>query len=86
LVEKLGDCMAITITEFEWDEFNTGHLQAAHPHIDLEMLEMIVENSKRWKAEGRDRFGKKVYSVVSHGLRVYFNVKPGRIARIFSVR
>jgi hypothetical protein len=84
--EKERQPMSITVLRFEWDEFNLRSLEAAHPHVDLEMLEAIVQEAKAWRAEGRDRFGKKVYSAAGHGWRVYFNVKPGRIARIFSVR
>ena len=78
--------MSVEIDEFEWDEHNMGHLQAAHPHIDLKLLEDIMRQAKRYSQHGQDRFGKTVYSARGHGLRVLFNLKPGRMARIFSVR
>jgi hypothetical protein len=78
--------MSITVSEFEWDEYNVKHLQAAHPHIDPDLLEAIVREAKRYSQHGRDRMGKKIYSARGHGLQVFFNLKPGRIARIFSVR
>jgi len=50
------------------------------------MLEEIVRRGKRYTKHGLDRFGKMVYSTTGHGWRVYFNIKPGRMIRIFSVR
>jgi len=55
--------MSIKIVDFEWDEHNVGHIQKAHPHLDLEMLEDIVRQAKNYVQLGKDRFGKTVYGV-----------------------
>lgn len=78
--------MSIKIVDFEWDEHNVGHIQKAHPHLDLEMLENLVRQSKNYVRVGKDRFGKTVYGARRGKLMVLFNIKVGRIARIFSVR
>jgi hypothetical protein len=78
--------MSIKIVDFEWDEHNVGHIQKAHPQLDLEILEDIVRQAKNYVQLGKDRFGKTVYSVRRGRLMVLFNIKTGRIARIFSVR
>jgi hypothetical protein len=78
--------MSIKIVDFEWDEHNVGHIQQAHPHIDLEMLEDIVHQAKNYAQLGKDQFGKTVYGARRGRLMVLFNIKMGRIARIFSVK
>jgi hypothetical protein len=78
--------MSIKITAFEWDEFNTSHLEQAHPDLDRNMLEEIVSNAKEYVSYGKDRYGKKIYAVRRGRLVVLFNIKPGRVARIFSIR
>ena len=78
--------MSVKIVDFEWDEHNVGHIQQAHSHIDLEMLEDIVRQSKNYVRLGEDRFGKTVYAAKRGGLMVLFNIKSGSIARIFSVK
>jgi len=78
--------MSVRIRRFEWDEFNISHLEHAHPHIQLRLLEEIVLKAKSYVAVGRDRYGKKVYVAKRGGLAVLFNLKPGGTARIFSVR
>ncbi|MFQ6039646.1 MAG: hypothetical protein ACE5PV_02215 [Candidatus Poribacteria bacterium] len=78
--------MSIKIVDFEWDKHNVEHIQKAHPHLDLEMLEDIVRQAKNYVQLGNNRFGKTVYGARRGRLMVLFNIKAGRIARIFSVR
>jgi len=77
--------MSIRIQGFEWDEFNASHLEHSHPHVALELLEEIVAEAKEYALLGQDRHGKKVFAAKRAGLLVLFNLKPGSIARIFSV-
>lgn len=77
--------MSVDVEDFEWDADNVTHLEHAHPSIPLDLLEDIVLNAKQYSARRSDRFGKKVYGARQGGLLVLFNLKPGRIARIFSV-
>ncbi len=77
--------MSIHIEGFEWDADNVAHLEHAHPHISLELLEDIVRGAKQYAARRSDRYGKKVYAARQGKLLVLFNLKPGSIARIFSV-
>jgi len=77
--------MSVDIEDFEWDEYNVSHLQHAHPNIPLDLLEDIVTEAKRYYTLGSDRCGKRVYGAARGKLLVLFNLKPGRIARIFSV-
>ena len=78
--------MSITIVDFEWDEYNLGHLQQAHPHLDPELLEDIVREAKRYIQLGKDRYGKTVYGARRGKLTVLFNIKRNRMVRIFSVK
>jgi len=78
--------MSVPIERFEWDEHNLGHLAHAHPEFELEFLEDTVLSAKSYLNFGFDRYGKKVYGVQRGRLIVLFNLKKGRIARIFSVR
>ena len=45
--------MSIKIVDFEWDEYNLGHLQKAHPHLNPELLEDIVREAKRYVQLGK---------------------------------
>ena len=76
----------MVIAEFEWDEYNLGHLQSAHPHISPDLLEDVVREAKRYRQLGKDRYGKTVYAARRGKLTVLFNIKLNRIVRIFSVR
>ena len=78
--------MSIRIAGFEWDEFNLSHLEHAHPHLDRNMLEEIVSNAKGYVNYGRDKYGRNIYAVRRGRLLVLFNIRSGRLARIFSVR
>ena len=78
--------MSIKIIDFEWDEYNLGHLQRAHPHLDAELLEDIVREAKKYTQLGKDRYGKTVYAARRGKLTVLFNIKRNRMVRIFSVR
>jgi uncharacterized DUF497 family protein len=78
--------MSVTIERFEWDAHNAEHLAQAHPEYELEFLEEIVAQAKSYLNFGRDRYGKKVYGARHGRLIVLFNIKRGRVARIFSVR
>ena len=78
--------MSIKIREFEWDKYNMGHLQRAHPHYDFKFLEEIVRESKSYLNFGFDRYGKKVYGARRGRLIVLFNLKEKQTARIFSIR
>ncbi len=78
--------MSVRIESFEWDEHNLGHLKHAHPEFELELLEEIVSSAKSYLNFGFDRYGKRIYGAQSGRLIVLFNMKKGRIARIFSVR
>lgn len=77
--------MSISIQGFEWDEYNLGHLEAAHPHISLDLLEDIVLSSKQYAVLGHDRYGKRIFAARKGRLLVLFNLKRGGIARVFSV-
>jgi hypothetical protein len=78
--------MSVRVEQFEWDEHNLGHLKHAHPEFELELLEEIVSSAKSYLSFGFDRYGKKIYGAQHGRLVVLFNLKKGRIARIFSVR
>jgi hypothetical protein len=78
--------LSVTIERFEWDAYNVRHLAQAHPEYELEFLEEIVAQAKSYLNFGHDRYGKKVYGAQRGRLIVLFNLKRGRIARIFSVR
>lgn len=78
--------MSVTIERFEWDAHNAGHLAQTHPEYELEFLEEVVAQAKSYLSFGHDRYGKKVYGARRGRLIVLFNLKKGRIARIFSVR
>ncbi len=78
--------MSIKIIDFEWDEYNLGHLQRAHPYLDAELLEDIVREAKRYTQLGKDRYGKTAYAARQGKLTVLFNIKRNRMVRIFSVR
>ena len=78
--------MSMRIERFEWDEHNLGHIKHAHPEFELELLEEIVSSAKSYLSFGFDRYGKKIYGAQRGQLVVLFNLKKGRIARIFSVR
>jgi len=78
--------MAIQIDRFEWDEHNLGHLAHAHPNPDPETLQEIVRKAKQYVRLGRDRYGKMAYGARRGRLLVLFNIKRGRVVRIFSVR
>ena len=78
--------MSIRIKRFEWDKYNVGHLQKAHPHYDLKLLEEIVWEAKNYLNFGYDPYGKKVYGARRGHLVVLFNLKANQTARIFSVR
>ncbi len=78
--------MSIKIARFEWDEYNTGHLAQAHPEFDPEFLEEVVSQAKSYFNIGNDRFGRRIFGAQKGNIIVLFNIKRGRIARIFSVR
>lgn len=78
--------MSVRIEQFEWNEHNLEHLAHAHPEFEIEFLEEIVSSAKSYLNFGFDRYGKKVYGAQRGQLIVLFNLKKGRIARIFSVR
>jgi hypothetical protein len=78
--------MSVRVERFEWDEHNLEHLAHAHPEFELELLEEIVSNAKFYLNFGFDRYGKRIYGAQQGRLVVLFNLKQGRIARIFSVR
>jgi len=78
--------MSVRIEQFELDEHNLGHLAHAHLQFELEFLEEIVSSAKSYLNLGFDRYGKKIYGAQRGQLVVLFNLKKGRIARIFSVR
>ncbi|MBI3923087.1 MAG: hypothetical protein HY318_16825 [Armatimonadetes bacterium] len=78
--------MSVKISRFEWDRYNVSHLTRAHPEYDLELLREIVERAKSYLDFGYDRFGRRVLGVRRGKVTVLFNLKPGRVARIFSVR
>jgi len=78
--------VSVRIEQFEWDEHNLEHLSYAHPEFEIELLEEIVSSAKSYLNFGFDRYGKKVYGAQRGRLIVLFNLKRGRIARIFSVR
>jgi hypothetical protein len=65
------------VVDFEWDEHNVGHIQKAHTHLDLEMLEDIVRQAKNYVQLGKDQFGKTVYGARRGRLMVLFNIKIG---------
>ena len=78
--------MSIDIRGFEWDEYNIAHLRERHPDIALDDLEEIVLEAKQYVRGCVDRYGKVAYAARRGNLQVWFNVKKGRIARIYSVR
>jgi hypothetical protein len=55
--------MAVRISRFEWDEYNTGHLAQAHPEFDLEFLEDVVTQAKSYLNYGHDRFGRRTMAL-----------------------
>ena len=77
--------MSIDVEGFEWDEHNVTHLQHAHPDVSLDLLEDIVTRAKSYRVFGLDQYGKRSTPYSAARLRVLFNLKPGRMARIFSV-
>ncbi|MGH7493824.1 MAG: hypothetical protein ACREOO_15710 [bacterium] len=78
--------MSIRIARFEWDEYNSGHLAKAHPEFGLEFLEDVVMQAKSYLSFGYDRLGRKIYGAEHGRFIVLFNLKRGKVARIFSVR
>jgi uncharacterized DUF497 family protein len=78
--------MSVRISRFEWDEYNTSHLAERHPEFELEFLEDVVKEAKSYFNFGYDRFGRKIYGAKQARIIVLFNIKRGKIARIFSVR
>ena len=78
--------VSIAVINVGCDEYNLGHLQQAHPHLDPELLEEIVREAKRYIQLGKDRYGKMVYGARRGRLTVLFKIKRNRIVRIFSVR
>jgi hypothetical protein len=78
--------MSIDILGFEWDEHNLSHLRERHPDISVEVLEEIVLEAKRYVRGSTDRYGKVAYGARRGDLQVWFNIKKGGVARIFSVR
>jgi hypothetical protein len=78
--------MTVRINAFQWDRNNLMHLEAAHPHISLDDLMDIVEGAPVYLKTRRDRYGKMVYAARRGNLTVLFNLLPGNIVRIFSVR
>lgn len=78
--------MTIRVSRFEWDEGNVGHLEVAHPNVSLDDLEQIVLGAKRYFKAREDSRGNMVYTARRGNLAAYFNIKPGNVVRIFSVR
>ncbi len=78
--------MSLKISRFEWDEYNTDHLAERHPEFDLDFLEEVVNQAKSYLILGHDRFGRRIYGARQGRIIVLFNIKRGKIARIFSVR
>ena len=78
--------MTIKVGGFEWDEANVDHIELAHPHISLDDLQSVVLAAKKYFRIGEDQYGKAVYTARQGNLVVYFNIKPGAMVRIFSVR
>jgi hypothetical protein len=78
--------MSVKIERFEWDERNLGHLRHAHSDCDIETLMDFVAQAKFYLNFGYDRYGKRVYGARRGRTIVFFNLKAGRMARIFSVR
>ena len=78
--------MSIAVRDFEWDEYNLSHLRERHPDISVDILEDIVLEAKRYVRGSTDQYGKVAYGARRGRLQVWFNVKKGGVARIFSVR
>jgi uncharacterized DUF497 family protein len=78
--------MTVQIRGFQWDEHNLAHLDLAHPQIGLDDLEDIVREASAYAKTRRDRYGRMVYTAKRENLTVLFNLLPGNVVRIFSVR
>jgi|GEM_PF-4825319 hypothetical protein len=72
------------INGFIWDTGNLGHLEEAHPHYELEMLEEIVLAFPK-KYIGTDSRNNKVYAAQKGKITILFNHRDNK-ARIFSIR
>ncbi len=78
--------MTIRVSRFEWDEGNLDHLEIAHPNVSLDDLEQIVLSARRYFKVREDSRGNMVYTARRGNLVAYFNIRPGGVVRIFSVR
>lgn len=72
------------IDGFIWDTGNLEHLEQAHPHYELEMLEEIVITCPK-KYIGTDSRNNKVYAAQKGKITVLFNHRNTK-ARIFTIR
>jgi len=72
------------INGFIWDNANLEHLEQAHPHYDINLLEEIVLTCPK-RYIGADSRNNKVYAAQRNKITVLFNHRSNR-ARIFSIR